>query len=961
MTQKERDYEKVTTSKIDVRENSMPMENNAGKCKNKNSASQDEVIVMSKINNVEKDVGSNNEQNSRVVRKIYFILSLFLSMYEKRNGEPTKIADEITPSLEELLSTEPRTGLTTEEAKLRLRRFGRNEINDVKPYPLLKFLSYFRGPIAYLIEIACIVAAIVGDWVDLGIILGLLIVNACIGFIEEARAESALDALRQTLALTTRVWRDGKLVEVDSAELVPGDVIALRIGDIVPADSRLLGISVTGNVTESLLVDQSALTGESLPVRCNKDDYVYSSSIIKQGQMLAIVCKTGEDTYIGRAATLMNMTVDQGHFQKILRGSNILETLQLALLLTVAAIPVGLPTVLSVTMAVGAKQLSAKKVIIKRLTAVEELASVSLLCTDKTGTLTLNELTFDKPWLYNGHTSSELLLYSYLCSEPSTNDAIETAIRNAAESELDFLKDNENDHEIPGYKVTSFTPFNPSTKLSRAVVKNLQTGEIFQVVKGAPQVIIKLVNGNDEITNAVNDLASRGLRALGVARSSPLVSKEISNDINNHDLRWDLIGMISLLDPPRPDSKETLNRCKELGVNIKMITGDQVVIAKEVAHRLEMGRVILDANYLVDPSRSEEVMTEACERADGFAQVTPEHKYRVVELLQKKGYLVGMTGDGVNDAPALKRANVGIAVQGCTNAARSAADIVLLASGLSTIVDGITTSRAIFQRMRSYSLYRITSTIHFLLFFFFIILIKDWRMPAVLLILIALLNDAATLVISVDNAQISERPDKWRIGQLITLSIILGILLTGFSFAHFFIFEEIINVDPNRLQTVMYLHISSAPHFVIFSTRLTGHFWENIPSPIFIASIFGTQIFAMFLSAHGWLTEAIGWPTSIVILSISLVIFIILDFVKVFVFRYWSFELTTKLWPSPARRAVATVRREKSETKKRVSVNFEKVRKVLLMVKVIRLMKMLVNSRKVKLERRVTNNGNYED
>ncbi|CAG8458037.1 949_t:CDS:2 [Acaulospora colombiana] len=515
----------------------------------------------------------------------------------KKEDESVKLNDEIPPSLVSYLKTDPRTGLTTEEAKSRLGRFGRNEISETKTNPIMKFASYFRGPIAYLIEIACIVAAIVRDWVDFGIIFALLVVNACIGFFEESRAESALDALRQTLALKSRVMRDGKLVQLDSAELVPGDVIVLRIGDIVPADSQLLGVTVTGNESDDgLLIDQSALTA-------------------------------GAKTFIGRAATLMNMTVDQ--------GGDVLSTLQLVLVLTVAAIPVGLPTVLSVTMAVGAKQLASKKVIIKRLTAVEELASVNLLCTDKTGTLTLNDLTFDEPWLYNDHTSSELLLYSYLCSESDTNDAIETAVRKAAESELDILKDNENDREVPGYKVTSFVPFNPSNKYTRAAVINLKTGEKFQIVKGAPQVIIKLAGGDEEATKAVDDFASRGLRALGVAKSSPLESDKALNDTKSQNLQWNLIGLISLLDPPRPDSGETLNRCREFGVIVKMVTGDQVVIAKEVARRLGMSRVILDANYLVDSDRSEEEVTESCERADGFAQVIPEHKYKVVENLSR--------------------------------------------------------------------------------------------------------------------------------------------------------------------------------------------------------------------------------------------------------------------------------------------------------------------------------------
>jgi H+-transporting ATPase len=382
-----------------------------------------------------------------------------------------------------------------------------------------------------------------------------------------------------------------------------------------------------------------------------------------------------------------------------------------------------------------------------------------------------------------------------------------------------------------------------------------------------------------------------------------------------------------------------------MGVEVKMITGDQQIIGKEVAHRLGMQRVILDANKLIEPGVPEEEIVRRCERSDGFAQVIPEHKYRVVELLQEKGYLVGMTGDGVNDAPALKKANVGIAVHGCTDAARSAADIVLLAPGLSTICDGVTTSRAIFQRMRSYALYRITSTIHFLIFFFIIILVENWKMSPLLLIIITIRNDAATLAIAVDNAQISERPDKWRLGQLITLSFILGLFLTAASFAHFYIARDLLfNENPDnhalamdKLTTVMYLHISSCPHFVIFSTRLSGYFWENLPSPIFFAAIIITQILTMLMSIFGipGALTAFGPAWGFAIIGISLAYFVVLDFVKVQVLRLWSFELTAVLWPSPARRRKLAQRKEQAILDARVRANINKARKVITMSKVI--------------------------
>jgi H+-transporting ATPase len=883
--------------------------------------------------------------------------------------------DEIPPELERLLHTEPMKGLTANEVAERFATFGPNQLAEKRTNPFLKFFSYFTGAIAYLIEVAALIAGIVEDWIDFGIILALLLINACIGFFEEAKAESALDALRQTLALKTRCWREGELKEIDVAELVPGDVIVLRIGDIVPADARLLGIGATGEATEGdLQIDQSALTGESLPVSKNKGSTVYSSSIVKQGQQLAVVTKTGGNTFIGRAANLIAITTEEGHFQKIInRIGNFLigitvtlvliiliyqfvtfpanspeyqgkqkwsVILENCLVLTVAAIPVGLPTVMSVTMAIGAKQLAAKKVIVKRLTAVEELASVSILCSDKTGTLTLNELTFDEPYLSQGFTADDILLYSYLCSEPGANDPIETAVRRAAEADLAILKERKGQHDIPGYKVTSFLPFNPTTKMTQSTVAHLETNEVFKVAKGAPQVIIKMVGGDDDAIRAVNALARRGLRALGVARTVP-----------GNQEKYQLVGMISLLDPPRPDSGDTIRECNSLGVDVKMVTGDQLIIAKEVAARLGMGRVILDANHLVDPNKSDEEVTEHCIRADGFAQVIPEHKYRVVELLQNKGLLIGMTGDGVNDAPALKKANVGIAVHGCTDAARSAADIVLLAPGLSTIVDGIRTSRAIFQRLRSYALYRITSTIHFLIFFFIVTMAENWAMPAVLLILICVLNDAATLVISVDNTQISTRPDKWRLGQLILLSFLLAMCLAALSFAHFFVARDVFHVTPDELHTIMYLHISSAPHFVIFSTRVPGYCWENLPSWIFAACIIGTQIVALFFSVYGVFGSGekvapIGYPWGFAVLGISLVYFLFLDIIKVQVFKAWNFELTAKLFPSPARKAKLAARQADAHQRNRVMNNWKKAQKIAKMSGVILAMQTAVEAKK---------------
>lgn len=465
----------------------------------------------------------------------------------------------------------------------------------------------------------------------------------------------------------------------------------------------------------------------------------------------------------------------------------------------------GLPTVMSVTMAVGAKQLAKKKVIVKRLTAVEELASVSILCSDKTGTLTLNELTFDEPYLAQPYTQNDILLYAYLSSEPATNDPIEFAIRTAAIKHHPQVTGEK--HEVVGYKVKSFKPFDPNEKMSRATILDNSTQSTFKVAKGAPQVIISLVKqhggrGTEIAERMVDEFAARGLRALGVARTKP---KSLVDDTVEE---WELVGLFSLIDPPRHDSADTIKDCLDYGISIKMITGDQTVIAKEVAHRLDMGTDILDASFLVDPNVSDDQVAEKCLEVDGFARVIPEHKFRVVELLQNKGYFVAMTGDGVNDAPALKKANVGIAVHGSTDAARTASDIVLLSPGLAAIIDGIKTSRAIFQRLQSYTLYRISSTLHFLVFFFVITLAEDWSMPPIFLILISVLNDAATMIMTIDNVTISKKPNVWRLRLLVILSSVLAVFLSFFSFAHFYIFRDVLKVTPGELYTIMYLHIS---------------------------------------------------------------------------------------------------------------------------------------------------------
>ncbi|HEY5141572.1 MAG TPA: plasma-membrane proton-efflux P-type ATPase, partial [Methylococcales bacterium] len=583
-------------------------------------------------------------------------------------------------------------------------------------------------------------SAVARHWPDFGIILVLLLANGVVGFWEEREAGSAIEALKAKLAVKARVIRDGKWVTPAARELVPGDVIRLRLGDIVPADARLLD----GDPVE---VDQSALTGESLPASRKPGDPVFSGSIIRQGEIGAMVYGTGANTYFGKTAQLVQEAHTVSHFQKavlkignyliilavalvaviitvaLFRGDKILTTLQFALVLTVAAIPVAMPTVLSVTMAVGARLLAKKEAIVSKLVAIEELAGVDILCADKTGTLTQNKLTLGDPYGVNNFPADQVILYGALASRAENNDTIDLAV-------LGGLK---NKDSLKEYEVVHFQPFDPVHKRTEATVRSKE-GKTFKVTKGAPQVIMELSANAGEVKSAVDkavsEFAARGFRSLGVARAGD-------------DGIWQFVGVLPLFDPPREDARATIAIALSMGVKIKMVTGDALAIAQETAKKLDMGANILDASGLGDSKHEEtKSVTELIENADGFAQVFPEHKFHIVDVLQKLGHIVGMTGDGVNDAPALRKADCGIAVSDATDAARAAAAIVLLTPGLSVIIDAIKESRRIFQRMNSYAIYRIAETLRVLFFMTLAILIFNfYPLTAVMIVMLALLND----------------------------------------------------------------------------------------------------------------------------------------------------------------------------------------------------------------------------
>lgn len=782
------------------------------------------------------------------------------------------------------LSSSPE-GLSDAEAKKRLSQYGLNEIVEKKSNALLKLLSYFWGPIPWMIEIAVVLSAVVGHWPDFFIILLLLLANAAVGFLEERQAGNAIQALKARLAIKARVKREGQWSTLPAKQLVPGDIIQLRLGDIVPADARLLE-------GDDVSVDQSALTGESLPKACKLGDAVFSGSIIRRGEIGALVYATGGNTYFGKTAELVETAVTVSHFQQavmrignylimlamvmvaviitmgIYRGEAILTVLQFALVLTVAAIPVAMPTVLSVTMAVGARMLAKKQAIVSKLVAIEELAGVDVLCADKTGTLTQNKLSLGEPFCLNGISAEELILTAALASKSENDDSIDRAV-------LGGLNDKK---VLSSYQVTHFQPFDPVHKRTEASIKTAD-GSVFKVSKGAPQVMLALSNNTDAIKSiinkAVDDFAARGFRALGVARA-------------DGEGTWQLLGVLPLFDPPREDAKLIVATAAEMGVKIKMVTGDALAIARETAKTLGMGINILDGAILGNAKLEETAnVAQSIEDADGFAQVFPEHKFHIVDVLQKRGHIVGMTGDGVNDAPALKKADCGFAVAGATDAARAAASIVLVAPGLSVIIDALKESRKIFQRMNSYAIYRIAETLRVLLFMTLAISIFNfYPLTAIMIVMLALLNDAAILSIAYDKVHYKNQPEAWNMRVVLGVATVLGLVGPIAAFGLFFLGDRVFGLDHPQLQTMMYLMLSVAGHLTIFQTRTRGPWWSIRPAWILLIAVCGTQIVATLIAVYGAnLVTPLGWKYAGIVWIYALVWFLLTDPLKLLTYK----------------------------------------------------------------------------
>ncbi|MBL6617437.1 MAG: plasma-membrane proton-efflux P-type ATPase [Reyranella sp.] len=840
-----------------------------------------------------------------------------------------------------LLKTTEAQGLGATEARQRLQTYGPNAIVEKEESLARKLLGYFTGPIAYLIEAAAAISAFLGHWEDFVIIAGLLLFNAALDLWQDMKASNALAALKKGLAPVATARRDGAWHQVEAASLVPGDIVKIRLGEIVPADLRLIA-------GDYAAIDQSALTGESLPVAKKLGDEAFSGSVVKQGEMEGVVIATGSQTFFGRTAKLVAGAGAVSHAQKAmfqignflivlalaLAGvmvafrvyhdvvlaetwgtEDALRILQFVLVLLVASIPVAMPAVFSVTMALGALALSRQKAIVSRLEAIEEMAGVDILCSDKTGTLTKNQLKLAEPILFAAKDGQDVVLAGALASKIEDRDAIDTAV-------IEALK---NPGQLAAWKQTAFTPFDPVTKRTSAKITG-PDGRAFVVSKGAPQVIADLVKADEKtaalVHKTVEDLGARGYRALGVARS------------HDDGATWQLLGILPMFDPPRDDSKATIELARTKGVAIKMITGDDTAIARETARQLGLGANIVAAADAfpkdMDPDHVPAAIVDTIQRADGFARVFPEHKYAIVKALQGRGHLVAMTGDGVNDAPALKQADCGTAVSGATDAARGAAALILTSPGLSVINNAIDEARRIFGRITSYTIYRValTMTIMFLVVLSSIAL-GFQPLTAVMIVIMSLLDDIPIMTIAYDNTPVSPRPIRWRMPRMLSVSAVLGLFSVAQAFGLLLIGMEVLSnpawnawlglADRAHLQTAVFLQLVVGGHLLLFVTRTERWFFlPPFPALPLLGAIIATQVVAALMCAFGWLVPAISWHTIAAIWAYNIAWMFVLGAVRIATERTIDNRTTARLrsaslvtqplqshLPAPTRKAAA--------------------------------------------------------
>ncbi|KAJ5134471.1 Plasma membrane ATPase [Penicillium atrosanguineum] len=855
---------------------------------------------------------------------------IWYAPWRKRKVRIKKLEDQAGKFPDDWLITDIREGLSTHEVSQRRQRSGWNELVSEKENPIAKVISYFRGPILYVMELAVLLAAGLDDWVDFGVIIGILCLNAAVGWYQEKQAADVVASLKGDIAMRAITIRDSSQQEILARELVPGDVVIVGEGSVVPADAKVIcdfndpngweefnqlqeqGMLGGGSESDEeeeggdkekpaapesagkgegddaggeaeaeqpqrpkkrgypiLACDHSAITGESLAVDRYMGDVIYYTTGCKRGKAFAVVQTTAKTSFVGRTASMVQSAKGAGHFEIVMDniGTSLLilvmawilaawiggffrhlpiaspgqqTLLHYTLSLLIIGVPVGLPVVTTTTMAVGAAYLAKKKAIVQKLTAIESLAGVDILCSDKTGTLTANKLSIRDPYVAEGVDPDWMFAVACLASSHNIEslDPIDKVT-------ILTLREYPKAREIlrRGWTTEKFTPFDPVSK--RIVTIATCDGIRYTCTKGAPKAVLQLTKCSKDVADLyktkAQEFAHRGFRSLGVA-----VQKEGEE--------WTLLGMLPMFDPPREDTAHTISEAQNLGISVKMLTGDAIAIAKETCKMLALGTKVYNSDKLIHGGLSGAMAGDLCEKADGFAEVFPEHKYQVVQILQERGHLTAMTGDGVNDAPSLKKADCGIAVEGASEAAQTASDIVFLEPGLSTIIDSIKVARQIFHRMKAYIQYRIALCLHLEIYLVTSMIIINESIRVELIVFLALFADLATVAVAYDNASFELRPVEWQLPKIWFISVLLGILLalgTWVVRGSMFLPSGGIIQNWGSIQEVLFLEVALTENWLIFVTRGI----DTWPSIQLVTAILGVDILATIFCLFGWFTN----------------------------------------------------------------------------------------------------------
>jgi H+-transporting ATPase len=756
-------------------------------------------------------------------------------------------------------------GLTTAEARHRLETIGPNEVPEERPHFLRTFVRRFWGPVPWMLEAALTIELVLQQFPGAAIIVALLIFNAILAQVQERRAQEALQLLRHRLRVTARVLRDGAWASLPARDLVPGDRIHLRMGDIVPSDCQI----VEGEVE----VDQSTITGESAAVTRSKGATIYSSSTLRRGEASADVTATGPRSFYGKTAELVRSARSVSHMERllfsvvrylvtldgvlaatvltvaVLRGVPLALALPFVVILLIASVPAAMPATFTIANALESRRLVEEGVLVTGLTAVQEAASMDMLCVDKTGTLTEGRETLSDVLTFGREDEAGVLSLAGAACDLSTQDTIDLAVLAEARK-----------RGVPSLERTKFLPFDPALKRSEAWVT--RAGRSVRVVLGSPSVVAGLCGSPPEMSSAVERLAGGGARVLAVAAGE--------------EGQLCMVGLLALSDPPRADAAEMIRSLHEMGVRVVMLTGDASNTARAVARKVGLGdRLGERANLSEDPASY-----------DGFAGIYPEDKYQLVQGLQAEGHIVGMTGDGVNDAPALKQAEVGIAVASSTDVARASAKLVLTRPGLKDLVNGIQGGRLVYRRMLTWTLNKVSKNFEQVFLFTVGFLATGLFVTSPFLILVMVFaNDFVSMSVGTDNARISPAPDRWNVREIAEVAAVVGGCWLALSFTLLWWSRDVAHLALAPLQTFFFVYLVFSSQGTILLVRERGHAWSSRPSRVLLLAIVADGLAVTALAVTGTLMAPISPLLILLLLGAVALTALLVDQVKVWFIR----------------------------------------------------------------------------